>query len=98
MKRNLVIALLIFSLIIPYLTPQIAYAGGAGGEPLMSDEVGWGIVGAMVIVGIYFVYKIKQVTPTDREKPKEMAENFTPVKTDTSNIVAPCGELIIAKW
>ncbi|MDP2643767.1 MAG: hypothetical protein Q8P24_02400 [Desulfobacterales bacterium] len=98
MIKKIVIALFITSLIFSYSTPKVAYAGGAGGEPLMSDSVGWGIVGAMAIAGVYFVYMTKQEMPPDREKPEEKAENLTPVKTDGANLVAPRGDLVVAKW
>ena len=67
---------------------------GSGGEPLISDSVGWGIVGAMVIVGIYFVYKVKQDTSSDKETLKDKAENLT----DASNIVTPRGDLSVMNW
>jgi uncharacterized membrane protein len=98
MIRKFVIIFLIFSLIITYVAPHVAYAGGSGGEPLMSDSVGWGIVGVMVIVGIYVVYMAKQETSSNKENSKDKAENVNRVKSDTSNIVTPYGDFIIAKW
>jgi hypothetical protein len=96
--RKLIIAIIIFSLMIPYVSQKVAYAGGAGGEPLISDAVGWGIVGALVIIGIYVVYTTKQETSPEKEVTKDQSESLSPVKTEALTIVSSQGELIIAKW
>lgn len=102
MKRKWVIALFIFFLVMPVLRPMNACAGGAGGEPLMSDSVGWGIVGAMVLVGMYAVYKMKQEPPAaqeklkEKDKEKEKADSRT--ETLVSERVMPNGDVIVAKW
>ena len=75
-----------------------ACAGGSGGEPLISDAVGWGIVGALVVVGVYFVYQTRQGVPPDKERPKDKAENAAHVKTIAPSIASPCDELIVAQW
>ncbi|MBN2282360.1 MAG: hypothetical protein JXO48_00555 [Deltaproteobacteria bacterium] len=98
MLRKLVIAILLFALMIPLVSQKVACAGGAGGEPLMSDAVGWGIVGALVIVGIYYVYTTKPEASSEKETPEDQSESFTPVKTDSLTIVTSQGQLIIAKW
>ncbi|MBN2845714.1 MAG: hypothetical protein JXQ25_07005 [Deltaproteobacteria bacterium] len=95
MLRTLVIAIVVFALMIPHVSRSVAYAGGAGGEPLISDAVGWGIVGALVIVGIYFVYKTKQETSPEKESTKDQSESLTPVKTEA--LTSP-EQVIIAKW
>ena len=98
MLRKIIIAVIIFSLMIPYVSQKVAYAGGAGGEPLISDAVGWGIVGALVIIGIYFVYTTKQEPSPEKETPQGQSESLAPVKAETSIIDISQGQLIIAKW
>lgn len=99
MIRKLFITLLIASLIITWAPPHAAVAGGAGGEPMISDSVGWGIVAAMVILGgIYIIYQGKQNVSSDKGEAQSATGTITPVKADTSNLVTPSGELIVARW
>lgn len=99
MTKKFIIIILIFSLLILNLSPQDSYAGGAGGEPMISDSVGWGIVGVMALVGIYFIYTIRQESTAEKEKTKDKAKNITTtVQAAASGIVSPTGCLIIAQW
>ena len=99
MVRELFITLLIASLIITWATPRAAAAGGAGGEPMIRDSVGWGSVAATVILGgIYIIYQGKQNISSDKGEVQSAVDTITPVKADTSNRVTPSGELIVARW
>jgi hypothetical protein len=98
MIRKIIISVIVFSFLIINVPTQNACAGGAGGEPLLSDSVGWGIVGAMVIVGIYYVYKTPSAKPPEKEHPQEKAEKSVILKAATSTMISPRGELVIASW
>lgn len=98
MRSELIVAVLIFSLIVPSAIPKAAYSGGAGGEPLMSDAAGWGIVGVLAVACIYLIYKTKTDTPADKDKFDEKTKGMDKAGNDVSSIVTPDGNLIIAKW
>jgi hypothetical protein len=98
MIRKFFLALLILSFLITSSAPNEAYAGGSGGEPLMSDAVGWGIVGALVIVGLYAVYKTKWEKPPSQESQHEKNVSENQLQTETTKHVSDNGNLLIAAW
>ena len=98
MGRKLMIGISILALIMLGMVPSAVYAGGSGGEPLMSDEVGWGIVGALVLVGIYAVYKMKQETPPGDAAPNNTANADIQVNEVSPGRMTPRWDIIVAKW
>ncbi len=61
--RKVVVVLIVAALLVSCPVPWEAFAGGSGSEPLMSDAVGWGIVAALIVVGLYGVYKNHAAKP-----------------------------------
>lgn len=99
MIRKFVITPLMLYLIITCSTPDFSYAGGSGGEPLMSDEAGWSIVGALVVViGVSIYFWQKQEEPSDKKEFKDTSAILDHMKTHTLKIITQQGNLIITKW
>jgi hypothetical protein len=98
MARKWVISVFILSLLFSPMAPPAAWAGGSGGEPLISDAVGWGIVGVLVIVGICAVYAMKREQPPAAGQPKDQAHDDCRPDMMLADRVTPRGDLVIATW
>ncbi len=96
--RKVVVVLIVAALLVSCPVPRDGFAGGSGGEPLMSDAVGWGIVAALVVVGLYVVYKSNAPKPPEEGKEKEKASYIEMLKNESSKFSDHRGHLLIASW
>jgi hypothetical protein len=96
--RKVVVFLIVAALVVPWPVPRDAFAGGSGGEPLISDAVGWGIVAALVVVGLYVVYKSNAVNPPEEGKEKEKTSYIEMLKNESVKYSDHRGLLLIASW
>lgn len=98
MIRRLLSTLLLLAFMMLAALPVAAYAGGSGGEPLISDAVGWGLVGAMVIIGIYAVHEMKKHQPASNEKLKDNSKSYTWNQLHPKEFIKSNGDIIIIKF
>lgn len=74
------------------------YAGGAGGEPIFSDAVGWGIVDALVVIGAYFVYRVTSEKTKSKDRQQGKAGRDDKFSAETAQVISPCEEIFTVKW
>jgi len=96
MTKTILIVFLIMIFMVSSIGFKQAYAGGSGGTPLISDEVGWGLVVVTAAFFFYFIWVSRQ--PKDEIIKNQIKKTNFEINEKDVNLYTVSKGVALIKW